>query len=438
MAARRRARGPWAWRGPAVAVATVASLGAAAFFLPVGMAIYLIAMATCSLWPRPEAYRPDTPTARAAQISHILGDNLRRPWGARVGFGDPGEAVESEKSFWPPSRVSSWWGAVFAGGVWMAADVARRAAGRALAGLPTTWRPAGLGMPAASAVAAFLAWQAVAATSRATRHPSEAAPPVLIRRQSMGAFVRRRLMVTLVVGLGAVGATTAWYLASRAAMSGSQARALAIVVGAVASLGSFSLVYGASELAEWRAMVKARDEWQERWLAVPRLGVPPPIFVVAHSLPKELPTHEVVTFQIPPGADFASYDRHAGHLGAALSSDTVLIGAMAAYDDSGRPIPGSQQSLGFQVVYAVVPLGKAPHLRPGLDPFTQRFVIRHAFKAAFTALKLGAPELAAVTSLAEDESQLLVETQWKLSPGVVAEDVMARAKAVAEKIDAPW
>jgi energy-coupling factor transporter ATP-binding protein EcfA2 len=185
-------------------------------------------------------------------------------------------------------------------------------------------------------------------------------------------------------------------------------------------------------------MVKARDEWHERWLAVPRLGVPPPIFVVAHPLPAERPTHEVVTFQIPPGADFASYDRHAGHLAAALGSDTVLVAAMAAYDDTGRPIPGSQQALGFQVIYSLVPLGKAPHLRCGLDSFTQRFVIRHAFKGAFTALKLGSPELASVTSLAADESQLLVEAQWKLSPGVVAEDVMAKAKAVAEKVGAPF
>ena len=418
-------------------MAALTSLAGAAFFLPVGLALYVIGVAVCSLWPPAEAYRPDTPMARAAEVSRTLGVNLRRPWGAKAGFGDPGEAVESQKSLWPPARLSSWWGVAFAGVVWVATEVAERAAGRALAGLGTAWRPAGLRAPAASAAAAFLAWQAVAATSRATRHPSEVAPAVLLRRESLAALVKRPLMLTLVLGLGGAAATGTWYLTRGTGWSDGQARAV-VILATLVSLGGFSLLYGAAELAEWRAMVKARDEWHERWLAVPRLGVPPPIFVVAHRLPKELPTHEVVTFQIPPGADFASYDRHAGHLAAALSSDTVLVAAMAAYDDAGRPIPGSQQALGFQVIYALAALGKAPHLRTGLDPFTQRFVIRHAFKAAFTALKLGAPELASVTSLAAEEGQLLVETQWKLSPGVVAEDVMGRAKAVAEKIDAPW
>lgn len=417
------------------AVVALVALAAGALFLPVGVVLYVIATTVCSLWPKPDDYRPDTSAARAAETCRALGANLRRPWGARVGFGDPGEAVESTKSLWPPTRLSAWWGAVAGAGAAWGTSIAWRAASEALAAAEIRWRPGGLRLPALTGVAVFLASQAGAATRRATRHESEAAPAVRLHRAALAASLRRPVVIASVLVSGAVGTGAGWWLAETLGWPSSATPATLAVP---AALATFSVLYGAAELAEWRAMVRARDEWHERWLAVPRLGVPPPIFVVAHRLPKEAPTHEVVTFQIPPGADFASYDRHGPHLAAALGSDTVLVAAMASYDEGGRPIPGSQQSLGFQVVHAVVALGRAPHLRAGLDSFTRRFVIRHAFKEAFTALKLGAPELAAVSSLAAGEDQLLLETQWKLGPGVVAEDVMGKSKAVAEKIGAPW
>ena len=434
MAARRR-RGPWAWRGPVAAAVAVVALAAGALFLPVGVALYVVATTVCCLWPRPEDYRPDTPAERAAEVARTLGANLRRPWGARVGFGDPGEAVESEKSLWPPGRLSAWWALAAGVGAARATFIAWTAASGALASTQIGWRPGGLRLPALTGLAVFLATQAAAATRRATRHESEAAPAVLLHRSTLAAVLRRPAVVASVLVASAAGAGGGWWLAASAGWSPATSAA---ALAALSAAASFSVLYGAAELADWRTMVRARDEWHQRWLAVPRLGVPPPIFVVAHRLPTEAPTHEVVTFQIPPGADLASYDRHGPHLAAALGSDTVLVAAMASYDEGGRPIPGSQQSLGFQVVHALVPLGRAPHLRAGLDSFTRRFAIRHAFKEAFTALKLGAPELAAVTSLAAGEDQLLIETQWKLGPGIVAEDVMAKSKAVGEKIGAPW
>jgi len=86
-----------------------------------------------------------------------------------------------------------------------AANPPQRAASDALASAQIGWRPGGLRLPVLSGVAVFLASQAAAATRRATRHESEAAPAVLLHRSALAGVLRRPVVIASVLGSMAAG-----------------------------------------------------------------------------------------------------------------------------------------------------------------------------------------------------------------------------------------
>lgn len=408
----------------------------------IAFGVYLIAVFVTWPWPRPEMYPLGTGGEKSATFMRALAPKLRKPWAARIGFGNPGENPESTRTKWPPARLSSWWGLFVAVWVTWAIAVGYGAAHDALNAWNDT-RPEPINIPflpgerfpALGVLAIFLLWQSVAAVLRATKDEAEPSPAAMFRSATLDTvFGGTRRFIVLSLGLTAlaVGAGAAIVFLGFPPL-------LAPVPWMVVAAG-ISATYGNADLRAWREEIAKRQEWQQRWLSIPKLTAPPPVFVAEHLLPagKE-PTHAQATFAVPGGSDFSKYEPVASALATALGSDMVLINPMPRTDAEGNFIPGYAQEGAFVVTWALTPMGRAPHLNGEMDQRTLSFALRHAFKQAFVGLKLGAPEFAGATSLAMPNSgRLLLETRWRLPAGVTFEQVTKMGRNLQEKIGADW
>ena len=409
--------------------------GAAIWFGWPGPGIYAaLALLTFS-WPPVDRYEPDTPGSKASEWATAMSRELTHPWGAKVGFGDPGENSEREPTRWPPTRLSSYWAIPFT----VAAGVA-------------AWFAGAKAVPL-DAVAAVLIWQAATATARRIAHPSDAGPAAMAKWRTdepeEAAFVtlgRAVYITAAVAGAGVAAAVVGLVIWAQGKWPTAPIPSLPAGIGIAAAVG---VVTGAAvvtrryitqALTAYRYRLEQAAWWQQTWM---QLGVKamPALYAGEYNAPPDAdqPTHRVVHFQCLPGASVSTYEDYEAKLAVPLNADLPHIGAIPQAGADGQPQAGTRRENAFTVTYNLAPLPVRPLLDPDLDGWTTKYVIRAAFARAFAAHKLGRPELANLALLTVPGSpQRMIETTWQLPPGVTYEDLAKKAGAIQQDLAVPW
>ena len=422
------------------AFAALALTAAGIWFRYPGPAAYLALLILAWAWPPLDRYEPDTPGSRWSERMTALSRELANPYGAKIGAGDPGENSEREPTWWPPTRLSTWWA------------------------LPTTaltaylafTHPTNTNLPPLDIAAAYLIWQAGTATARRTAHPSDAAPAALANRDTFRAIrdngspnwlTRSAYRLAAVTGTAtlAVVAAAATYITRRwPDLPHPPLPAIVAVVAAAGLLAAAAVItrrYIHQTLTDYRYRLEQAAWWQQMWM---QLGVKamPAIYAGEYDAPPAdngEPTHRVIHFQAMPGASVATYEDLEAKLAVATGSDLTHVGAIPQADPTGQPIPGTRRDNAFTVTYNLAPLPPRPLLDPDLDGWTTKYVIRAAFNHAFTAHKLGRPELANLALLTVPGApQRMIETTWALPPQLTYDQLAKKAAALQDTLGVPW
>jgi len=190
----------------------------------------------------------------------------------------------------------------------------------------------------------------------------------------------------------------------------------------------------------WKEQQDIASQWSQRWEAIGKIPDVPIYRGEVKKPSEENWTHTVVVFQTPSGTDYSQFSGFADNLASSLEPDIVLVAPLPMADESGAGIPGTAQTLGFKVAYAKGPMGERPWLRTDLDEETLGFVFQWAMKNALNGMKLPAMIWAynRVLYKGTDKDRIIVETQWKLPPGLPQEELTKRTTLLQDKLEVPW
>ncbi len=423
------------------AFAALALVAAGIWFRYPGPAAYLALLLLAWAWPPLDRYEPETPGSRWSERMTALSRELATPYGAKIGAGDPGENSEREPTWWPPTRLSTYWA--------LPAVAATAALTIAIPATRTAFPPLDL-------VAVYLLWQAGTATARRTAHPSDAGPAALANRDTFRAIndngAPNWLTRSAYRSGGAAGLAAA--VAAAAAVGYAARRwdtlpqpplpvlaAASLTLGTLTGLALITRRYIHQTLTDYRYRLEQAAWWQTMWM---QLGIKamPAIYAGEYDAPPAdngEPTHRVIHFQAMPGASVATYEDLEAKLAVATGSDLTHVGAIPQADPAGQPIPGTRRDNAFTVTYNLAPLPPRPLLDPDLDGWTTKYVIRAAFNHAFTAHKLGRPELANLALLTVPGApQRMIETTWALPPQLTYDQLAKKAAALQDTLGVPW
>jgi hypothetical protein len=424
-------------------VVSLIALGLAAALcavgVPVGVAVLCGAVVMAGLWTRGHRTEPGSNDQKVAEFMGRLRRNLMLPGWKVVGFGPTATSVPpvpGEKSHLPALRLAAMWAALAGAGLAGAQLCAQR-----LVPIRLPMR-----FPGLSALGCYVLVQALAA---AARDGSGGRPAAVLEQRTLlgtlravglaaaavGALVGSGVAVGLVIGtrrapvLGRLGLSTLGVCAAGAA------------VGVAVALAVVSVRYARDYVAPWRERNDKAATWAGHWGLVTPKTTPAPIFYQEEAI-GDPPVVAAASFGIPPGGSLAAYRALEDKIATALGTELVVITAPARLDGEGRPLGGSVQPGQMVVQYAVGLFGARPlldHVLVHGDQSIYAFVVRAVVAKALEALRLGTSSLVALDVLTTQQSKgLVVETAWRLAPGVTADVVMDAAAGLAEKTAVPW
>lgn len=191
----------------------------------------------------------------------------------------------------------------------------------------------------------------------------------------------------------------------------------------------------------WKKQQDIAQEWSARWESIGKIP-DVPIYRGEVNKPSDTNhTHTVVIFQTPQGTDFSQFEDLGDRLASSLQPDIVLVAPLPMQDEMGMPIPGTAQTLGFKVMYAAGNMGERPWMRNDLDDETIGFVFQWAVKRTLAGMRLPSPIWAYNRMLYKDTSKkdmMIMETQWRLPPGLPYDELTRRIGTLQDKLEVPW
>lgn len=436
-------RSPWIVKRPYLAAAAVVFAASVWWAVPL-VGAWVAAVIATRVWPDPTEFEPETPGYHRAVAAQAYKRRLVRPFGRDVlGAGPTGTTAEETAQFgWTPAtRISTWLN------LGTAVTVATVSA--------FTVRPGWVA--AANITLGYLFLQCTAAGARDAAWPTEGAsfPAAMFDRERLddAGGLRNLELAAAGSGVGAGGFVAGLLLLAAPRFD------MAVPTGWTITAVTVATITGAVAWPAHRYIhaynqplrdhIQASQDWQLRWMSVPKLTVLPPQFISEHEQPpaqtEQPETHRIAFFSVPPGATIEDYRATTDKLPSVLTSDPttgdhVLIAPMPQTDEQGMPVPGTRQEGTFSVSWNTVPFPPRAHLVGGLDDWSTKFVMHRAFDRALAGLKLGTPDLVRVQPLHDDMGarHTLWDTVWQLPPDLTYDKLISKADQIAEKIGAQW
>ena len=354
----------------------------------------------------------------------------------------------ADKRWWPPNRLSAWWSA-FAAALLAAVPLVIHAS--TTLALPHRLTSPGLAL--VSFVGYYVSIHAIVAALRRDK------PAVIIEKDVLK---EKRDQIIEAAVVGATAGVIAFFALGHAstirsyfstghtgAFTGKDAFAglgtrgavgVSIGVGLLMAFALASLAYKKAWLAPHVARTDSLNRWEVAWRAAVG-NMAPPIFISEARTPEDEAEVCSALFQVPPGMTVEAYQAKADKLAPVLGVDSVLVKPDYARDKDNKPMLGGNSATVFKATYPLVPMKPGAHLD---HEFTEKgplydYIVESTFRGIFDELRLGQPNLVALTILTDPESPgRLVETMWTLATGTTFDQVAKATNSILEKSGARW